>query len=203
MSRTLKSILLASCLLAPVNVLAEGGLPAALIRIPESVRTVFVAETSTAKFHRFEGSAGGIVHSGSFYMSIGEEGPGKMHSGDRRTPLGVYFVTERLDTSKLHERYGVTAFPLDYPNAWDQRADRDGDGIWVHGVQRNGGQRPERDTDGWSLKITSPNGRQAKQKVISLASCHSMTTISNAGEWTRRSGLLCNCNQPASAAFVT
>lgn len=81
-------------------------------------------------------------------MSIGEEGPGKMHSGDRRTPLGVYFVTEQLDTSKLHEKYGVTAFPLDYPNAWDQRADRDGDGIWVHGVHRNGGQRPERDTDG-------------------------------------------------------
>jgi len=81
-------------------------------------------------------------------MSIGEEGPGKMHSGDGRTPLGVYFVTEQLDTSKLHEKYGVTAFPLDYPNVWDQRADRDGDGIWVHGAHPNGGQRPERDTDG-------------------------------------------------------
>jgi len=81
-------------------------------------------------------------------MSIGEEGPGKTHSGDRRTPLGVYFVTEQLDTSKLHEKYGVTAFPLDYPNVWDERANRDGDGIWVHGVRSNGGQRPERDTDG-------------------------------------------------------
>lgn len=81
-------------------------------------------------------------------MSIGEEGPGKTHSGDRRTPLGVYFVTEQLDTSKLHEKYGVTAFPLDYPNVWDQRAERDGDGIWVHGVDPNGGPRPERDTDG-------------------------------------------------------
>ena len=134
--------------MAPVILLAEGGLPASLIRIPESVTTVFVAETSTAKFHRFESSAGGIVHSGSFYMSIGEGGPGKTQSGDRRTPLGVYFVTEQLDTSKLHEKYGITAFPLDYPNVWDQRADRDGDGIWVHGAQLNGGQRPERDTDG-------------------------------------------------------
>lgn len=81
-------------------------------------------------------------------MSIGEEGPGKSRPGDRRTPLGVYFVTEQLDTSKLHEKYGATAFPLDYPNAWDQRADRDGDGIWVHGVDPRRGQRPERDTDG-------------------------------------------------------
>lgn len=81
-------------------------------------------------------------------MSIGEEGPGKERSGDKRTPLGVYFVTEQLDTSQLHEKYGVTAFPLDYPNAWDQRADRDGDGIWVHGVYPGGERRPERDTDG-------------------------------------------------------
>jgi len=81
-------------------------------------------------------------------MSIGEGGPGKQQSGDKRTPLGAYFVTEQLDTSKLHEKYGITAFPLDYPNVWDQQANRDGDGIWVHGVQPNGGQRPERDTDG-------------------------------------------------------
>ncbi len=81
-------------------------------------------------------------------MSIGEEGPDKKRSGDKRTPIGVYFVTEQLDTSKMHEKYGATAFPLDYPNAWDQQADRDGDGIWLHGVDPQGGHRPERDTDG-------------------------------------------------------
>ena len=81
-------------------------------------------------------------------MSIGEEGPDKKRSGDKRTPIGVYFVTEQLDTSKMHEKYDVTAFPLDYPNAWDQQADRDGDGIWLHGVDPQGGHRPERDTDG-------------------------------------------------------
>lgn len=148
MSRTLQIVLLAFCLMAPAISLAAGGLPTSLIRIPESVTTIFVAETSTAKFHRFERSDGGIVHSGSFYMSIGEEGLGKKQSGDRKTPLGVYFVTEQLDTSKLHEKYGITAFPLDYPNVWDHRAGRDGDGIWVHGVRPNGGQRPRRDTDG-------------------------------------------------------
>lgn len=148
MSRALQTLTLVVCLLASAILLAAGGLPASLIRIPESVTTVFVAETSTARFHRFERSGNGIVHSGSFYMSIGERGPGKKQSGDRKTPLGVYFVTEQLDTSKLHEKYGITAFPLDYPNVWDRRADRDGDGIWVHGIPPNGGQRPEWDTDG-------------------------------------------------------
>ena len=127
---------------------ADGRLPASLIRIPESTASLFVAEVSTARFHQFDRSGDGVVFSGSYYMSIGQNGSGKQRSGDKRTPLGVYFVTEQLDTSKLHEKYGVTAFPLDYPNVWDRLADRDGDGIWVHGVMPSGGLRPERDTDG-------------------------------------------------------
>ena len=81
-------------------------------------------------------------------MSIGQQGVGKLRSGDKRTPLGVYFITEQLDTSRLHEKYGIAAFPLDYPNAWDQREGRGGDGIWVHGVDARAGKRPARDTDG-------------------------------------------------------
>lgn len=123
--------------------------PAYLIRLPDTVKTVFVAETSAAAFHRFE-NAGGlkIGYQGADYMSIGENGDGKRGNGDGRTPLGIYFVTEQLDTSKLHEKYGVTAFTLDYPNAWDRRMQRTGTGIWVHGVDRRGGKRPPLDTDG-------------------------------------------------------
>lgn len=127
---------------------ADGMLPVSLIKVPESVSSIFIAEAGSAQFHRFEQSAGKIVHAGSVYMSIGRAGVGKRHSGDRRTPIGVYFVTEQLDTSRLHEKYGVTAFPLDYPNAWDERMDRDGDGIWVHGVDPAGGKRPTKDTEG-------------------------------------------------------
>jgi murein L,D-transpeptidase YafK len=132
----------------PPNADAGDKLPASLIRIPESVTTLFVAETSTARFHRFDRIGNSLAHQGSYYMSIGRQGPGKQQSGDKRTPLGAYFVTEQLDTRELHEKYGVTAFPLDYPNAWDDHEERDGDGIWVHGVDPQGGQRPEQDTDG-------------------------------------------------------
>ncbi len=129
-------------------VFAEGELPAMLISIPDSVDTLFIAETSTSTFHRFDRVGDEVVSSGSYFMSIGQKGAGKERSGDQRTPLGAYFVTEQLDTSKLHEKYGVTAFPLDYPNEWDRRADRDGDGIWVHGVLSGAEQRPPLDTDG-------------------------------------------------------
>lgn len=127
---------------------ADDELPSALIRVPESIGTVFVAETSSAKFYRIRQVDGVLIENGSFYMSIGQLGDGKEQAGDKRTPLGAYFVTEQLDTARLHEKYGVTAFPLDYPNAWDRRLGRDGDGIWVHGVDPSGGVRPRQDTDG-------------------------------------------------------
>jgi len=135
-------------LLAAADLYADEALPKMLIRVPDSVRTLFVAETSTSSFYRFDRVGDDIVKSGSYYMSIGQNGAGKERSGDRRTPIGAYFVTEQLDTSRMHEKYGVTAFPLDYPNEWDRRADRDGDGIWLHGVLPGGGKRPPRDTDG-------------------------------------------------------
>jgi hypothetical protein len=127
---------------------AASQVPAWIIRVPESIGTVFVAEASAAALHRFERTDNGIVSAGRDYMSIGLGGTGKIRLGDQRTPLGIYFVTEQLDTTKLHEKYGVTAYPLDYPNAWDRRHDRSGHGIWIHGVDPGGGTRPPRDTDG-------------------------------------------------------
>jgi len=122
--------------------------PAWLLQVPESVHDILVAETDTATMHRFTSSGGQIVEADQRYLSIGQNGVGKERAWDRRTPLGVYFVTESLDTSKLHEKYGIAAFPLDYPNAWDRHNQRSGDGIWLHGVDRHGGRRPPRDTDG-------------------------------------------------------
>lgn len=140
---------------------ADELVPASLIRLPASVRTVFLAETSAAAFHRFDQTGDQrIVYRGREYMSIGLGGAGKQRAGDQGTPLGIYIVTEQLDTSKMHEKYGVKAFPLDYPNAWDRRKERTGNGIWVHGVDRRGGIRPKRDTDGC---IALPN-----EKLLAL-----------------------------------
>ncbi len=141
-------LLLLLCFTAHSVAIAQGRLPAYVIRLPESVTTIFVAETTTADFHQFARVPDGIEYRGSREMSIGRQGAGKQREGDRRTPLGVYFVTEQLDTWRLHEKYGVTAFPLDYPNIWDLRQHRSGDGIWIHGVDPAGGKRPSRDTDG-------------------------------------------------------
>ena len=142
------SLLLSVCLVAHSVAIADERLPAYLIRLPASVTTIFVAETTTSAFHQFDSVAGGIDYRGRRDMSIGRQGAGKQKEGDGRTPLGVYFVTDELDTRPLHEKYGITAFTLDYPNIWDLRQKRSGGGIWIHGVDPDGGTRPPRDTEG-------------------------------------------------------
>ena len=127
---------------------SEDLLPEYLIQIPASVATVLVAEAETSTLHRYGHGENGFDGHDTRYMSVGQNGVGKLKAWDRRTPLGIYFVIDKLDTSGLHERYGPVAFPLDYPNAWDRNNKRSGDGIWIHGVTANSERRPPLDTDG-------------------------------------------------------
>lgn len=122
--------------------------PAWLLELPDSVDEILIANADTASLYRFENNGHGIVQLDERYMSIGRNGVGKQRAWDRKTPLGIYFITEELDTSRLHDKYGDAAFVLDYPNAWDRYLERTGDGIWLHGVDRNDPERPPLDTDG-------------------------------------------------------
>ena len=123
-------------------------MPAYLLELPPAVEMILIAETDTSTLYRFGNGPDGLERRGENYMSVGLKGVGKERAWDRKTPLGIYFVNEQLDTSDLHEKYGPTAFPLDYPNIWDRVNRRSGDGIWIHGVAPNGGRRPALDTDG-------------------------------------------------------
>jgi len=137
-------------ILAPLLLHAqqEQRVPAYLLEIPQTVGTILIAETATSTLHQFRDGENGATRQGESYMSVGQNGVGKERAWDRKTPLGIYFINDQLDTSKLHEKYGPTAFSLDYPNTWDRRKRRSGDGIWIHGVTPNSGRRPALDTDG-------------------------------------------------------
>ena len=135
--------------------------PAYLLEMPDSVGLVLIAETATSTLHYFGPGENGARKQGGSYMSIGQRGAGKQRAWDRKTPLGIFFITEQLDTSKLHEKYGPTAFPLDYPSIWDRLNRRSGDGIWLHGVTPNAGRRPPLDrflrrADPWGRPRASP-----------------------------------------------
>ena len=135
-------------LLAWTGATVSAELPAWVIEVPDSLGTLLVADTGTATLYEYSFSDDGSFAVNKYYMSIGQHGVGKTRAGDQKTPLGAYFIVDQLDTSRLDPKYGVTAFPLDYPNAMDRRAGRTGDGIWLHGVPPGDERRPERDTDG-------------------------------------------------------
>ena len=123
-------------------------IPAWLVEVPQSVQDILIADTGSATMYRYRNSPTGLRAVDQRYMSIGLNGVGKKRAWDRRTPLGVYFVVESLDTTRLADKYGVAAYPLDYPNAWDRYNKRTGDGIWLHGVDHRNPERPPLDTDG-------------------------------------------------------
>ncbi|MCL4431539.1 MAG: L,D-transpeptidase family protein [Epsilonproteobacteria bacterium] len=60
----------------------------------------------------------------------------KVNEGDRRTPIGVYTITQKLNT--VNPFYGPMAFVTSYPNLYDRIRGKNGSGIWIHGVPLEG-----------------------------------------------------------------
>jgi murein L,D-transpeptidase YafK len=66
--------------------------------------------------------------------STGEKSGPKSARNDKRTPEGIYYLTDSLQEEELAPIYGVRAFPIDYPNPLDRVLGRMGYGIWIHGT---------------------------------------------------------------------
>lgn len=123
-------------------------MPPFVLQWPEATGDVLIAETNTYTLHHYRRDANGAVSVESHPMSIGQMGAGKRREGDLKTPVGIYFVVDRIDTTPLHPKYGSAAFPVDYPNARDRQLGRTGGGIWLHGVLPGTVRPVARDTDG-------------------------------------------------------
>jgi murein L,D-transpeptidase YafK len=60
----------------------------------------------------------------------------------------VYFVNEFIPSDQLPDLYGAGAFPINYPNEWDQHLGKTGYGIWLHGTPSYTFNRPPQASDG-------------------------------------------------------
>ena len=68
-------------------------------------------------------------------MDMGKKEGDKKYRGDHKTPEGIYFPLSINEGPTLNfDEYGVRAFVLDYPNFFDKRARKTGDGIWLHAI---------------------------------------------------------------------
>jgi murein L,D-transpeptidase YafK len=68
--------------------------------------------------------------------ATGENPGNKVKAGDACTPEGIYFITKIYKDKKI-TIFGNRAFHLDYPNVFDAMEGRNGDGIYIHGTNRD------------------------------------------------------------------
>jgi L,D-peptidoglycan transpeptidase YkuD (ErfK/YbiS/YcfS/YnhG family) len=135
---------------------AAGAIPAAFIEISEHTRHAIAVDASRSRLYLFENGKQGLRLVADYYASVGKLGTEKEFEGDQRTPLGVYYITSRLDAKQLADLYGSGALPLNYPNALDQRRGKTGSGIWLHGTPSAQFSRAPQATDG-CVAIANPD----------------------------------------------
>lgn len=122
--------------------------PAGLISASDKQRYAVVVDLSLSRLYLFENTSEGFELRAHHYVSAGKNGSRKERQGDRRTPVGTYFVTGRVTAKQLPDFYGAGALPVNYPNEWDLRRQRTGYGIWLHGVPRDTYSRTPNASDG-------------------------------------------------------
>lgn len=134
---------------AYLETLPQGRLPRALLSLDDEVESALLVDKRNHRLYVYEREADGTPRLlQDFYVSTGKANGNKKLSGDLRTPEGVYFITRHIPGNKLPDLYGVSAYPMNYPNEWDQHLGKTGYGIWLHGTKAAYYSRPPLDSEG-------------------------------------------------------
>lgn len=161
--------------------------PDLLIAPNDQQSHVIVVDTDKSRLYLYKNDHENLSYVADYYITVGKNGTDKQSEGDKRTPLGVYFAKAKL-TQPLADIYGDGAYPLNYPNEWDNRHNRKGSGIWLHGTPSNTYSRPPRASDGCvvltnqDLKALGPILQTGKTPVIIASNLKWSETDDSASE---------------------
>ncbi len=122
--------------------------PRGLFKLPDNLEHVLWVDLQAGNLHVLERDDEQFRLTRTMSVSIGKAGYGKLKEGDKKTPVGVYRLLSFLTDEQLEARYGSGAYTLNYPNALDRIRQRDGSGIWLHGLPKGKDHRPLQDSDG-------------------------------------------------------
>jgi len=139
-------------------------IPKDIVLLSDKQKYVIVQDMSLSRLFVFENREGVPFLIKDYYASHGQGGVDKRRQGDKKSPVGVYFTTGRLLDENLPQRYGAGALPLNYPNAWDYRNKRTGNGIWLHGSPVDTYSRPPLASLG-CLSLTNPDFQEVDQLI--------------------------------------
>ncbi|MBF0187184.1 MAG: L,D-transpeptidase family protein [Magnetococcales bacterium] len=135
-----------------------GHVPLPLLHLSDRQDHAIVVDLSKSRLYLFRNWRGIPKLIADYYISIGKRGTKKLKRGDKKTPIGLYYIVDTVSSEQLPPLYGAGALPLDYPNAWDKFRKRTGYGIWLHGTDPETYSRPPRDSNG-CVALTNPDFR--------------------------------------------
>ncbi len=124
--------------------------PRQILALGESVKKALLIDKRANRLYVFSRKDSGELfeEENDYYITTGKLVGDKNVKGDLRTPEGVYFVTSWISPNKLPSKYGIGAFPVNYPNELDKHNGKTGYGIWLHGTDKGYYSRPPRDSEG-------------------------------------------------------
>jgi len=130
---------------APFGNHAKGLIPDPFLYLsPHNPGQALLVEKASQKAYLYRSTD--LAHPFRTYpCSTGERSGPKSAQNDKRTPEGIYYVTNSFKERELASIYGARAFPIDYPNPLDRELGRTGYGIWIHSTNK---PLKPRDTNG-------------------------------------------------------
>jgi L,D-peptidoglycan transpeptidase YkuD (ErfK/YbiS/YcfS/YnhG family) len=149
----------------------EGAIPTQFLALSNQSRHAIAVDANRSRLYLFENVTPAQAQDtppqlklvADFYISVGLSGIDKWVEGDKRTPLGVYYITSSLNPQSLPDLYGVGALPINYPNALDVQRGKTGSGIWLHGTPREQFVRAPQASDG-CVVLSNPD----LERVLSI-----------------------------------
>lgn len=156
-------------------------IPKYLLQMHADQKYAVVVDTSKARLYIYQNVHGTAKYVTDYYATSGKNGADKLKEGDKKTPIGVYFITAKLPREKLTDFYGSNAFPINYPNEWDKRQGRSGFGIWLHGTPSDTYSRPPRASDGCVVLTNQDLDAVATRMQVGMTP----VIISNHVEWVK------------------
>lgn len=157
-------------------------IPRYLLEMRSEQKYAIVVDLSTSALYLYRNQDGEPHLVADYYVTSGLKEGEKNHEGDKKTPIGVYYVTGKLPRATLGDFYGSGAYPISYPNEMDRREGRGGHGIWLHGTPSDTYSRAPKASSGCVVLSNHDLDEVAEKLQIGLTP----VIISNKIEWVGR-----------------
>ncbi len=161
--------------------------PENILALADDQPYIILVDQESSRVYVYRNEAGDLQLETDYFITIGLKGYGKEKRGDQKTPIGVYHVTRYIDGDELPDLYGEGAFPINYPNAWDKRRKRTGDGIWIHGTPSYTYNRSPWASDG-CIVVSNPDFDHIEEYIE--PSLHTPVVVARSVNWLQRDAWL-------------